>query len=34
VASRALAGKAFLQGFYRSTALADAQALVQSCEAC
>jgi hypothetical protein len=34
VASRALAGKAFWQGFYWPTMLADAQALVRSCEAC
>ena len=34
VASRALAGKAFRQGFYWPTALADAEQLVKTCEAC
>ena len=34
VASRALAGKAFRQGFYWPTALADAERLVKTCEAC
>jgi hypothetical protein len=34
VTLRALAGKAFRQGFYWPMALADAQALVHSCEAC
>ena len=34
VASRALAGKAFRQGFYWPTALADAERLVKSCSAC
>jgi hypothetical protein len=34
VASRALAGKAFRQGFYWPTAQSDAEDLVQTCEAC
>ncbi|KAM0854748.1 hypothetical protein ACQ4PT_050237 [Festuca glaucescens] len=34
VASRALAGKAFRQGLYCPTALADAKDLVRTCDAC
>ena len=34
VASRALAGKAFRQDFYWPTALADAERLLKTCEAC
>ena len=34
VASRAQAGKAFRQGFYWLTALADTEDLVRSCAAC
>ena len=33
VASRALAGKAFRQGFYWPTALANAERLVKTCDA-
>ena len=34
IGSRALAGKAFRQGFFSLTALQDATALVTKCEAC
>ena len=34
IGSRALAGKAFRQGFFWPTALQDATALVTKCEAC
>ena len=34
IGSRALSGKAFLQGFFWPTALQDAMALVTKCEAC
>ena len=34
IGSRALAGKAFRQGFFWPTALQDAMALVTKCEAC
>ena len=34
IGSRALAGKAFFQGFFWPTALQDATALVTKCEAC
>ena len=34
VASRALAGKSFRQGFYWPTVLADAEYLVKTCDAC
>ena len=34
IGSRALAGKAFRQGFFSPTALQDATALVTKCEAC
>jgi hypothetical protein len=34
IASRALAGKAFRQGFYWPTALSDAEYLVKTCDAC
>ncbi|MBI0384775.1 hypothetical protein JBE27_53095 [Streptomyces albiflaviniger] len=34
VAARALAEKAFQQGFYWPTALSDADSIVKTCEAC
>ena len=34
IASRALAGKAFRQGFYWPSVLSDAENLVKTCEAC